>query len=112
MIGPRAASASPAFAAAPSHAETAKRRRVAKMSGRFPNALTSVPATNPSCTASVSHAVAESVRPHSALSAGATAEAENQSDMPSSSASGDEGEGPPARGRFHGDGGGLHGRRA
>ena len=42
---------------APSNAETAKSRRTLRTSGRLASALISVPATKPSCTASVSHDV-------------------------------------------------------
>src|SRR5207248_7849323 len=46
----------------------------------------SVPATNPSCTASVSHAVADVLRCHSFATCGATADIPNQRDMPRSKA--------------------------
>src|SRR2546430_1601825 len=55
-------------------------------SGRLSSALARVPATNPSCTASVSHAVADGVRCHSFATCGATADMPNQRDMPRSSA--------------------------
>jgi hypothetical protein len=84
--GPRENIARLALAAAPRHAEAAKRRRVEKTSGRFAKAERSVPATKPSCTARVSQVAADSERFHSTLIAGATAEPENQSDIPSSSA--------------------------
>src|SRR4029453_4049131 len=70
--GPREKNARLALAAAPRHAEAAKRRRVEKTSGRFAKALTRVPATKPSCTARVSHVAPDSERRHSILSAGAT----------------------------------------
>src|SRR5258708_19805044 len=56
------------------------------MSGRLKSALKRVPATKPNCTESVSQLAAPSLRCHSLLSAGTTAEPLNQSDMPSSSA--------------------------
>src|ERR1700682_5402218 len=56
------------------------------MSGRLSRALRRVPATKPSCTESVSQLAAASLRFHSRLNAGTTADPLNQSDMPSSSA--------------------------
>ena len=56
------------------------------MSGRFSKALRRVPATNPSCTESVSQLAAFALRCHSFVNAGTTAEPLNQSDMASSSA--------------------------
>src|SRR6058998_3473022 len=56
------------------------------MSGRLMRAASSVPATNPNCTASVSPEAPEESRCHSSRRAGAEAEALNQSVMPSSSA--------------------------
>src|ERR1043166_1340874 len=56
------------------------------MSGRFASALKRVPATKPSCTESVSQLAAVSLRFHSLVSAGTTAEPLNQSDIPSNSA--------------------------
>jgi len=56
------------------------------MSGRFSSALRRVPATNPSCTDSVSQLAAFALRCHSFVSAGTTAEPLNHSDMLSSSA--------------------------
>ena len=55
-------------------------------SGRFPSALPSVPSMNPSWTAMVSAAAAASPRCHSRASAGRTADALNQSESASSSA--------------------------
>src|SRR3954452_17063051 len=52
------------------------------MSGRLKTALKSVPPTKPSCTASVSHAVADGERFHSFAICGATAETPNQSAIP------------------------------
>src|SRR6185436_19524193 len=86
LAGPRAAKATPAFAIAPRRAEAANSRRAERTSGRLPSADTSVPTTKPSWTASVSQAPPDSERPHSARSAGATAEPENQSDIARSSA--------------------------
>src|SRR6266850_3909096 len=57
------------------------------MSGRFRRALTSVPQTKPSWTAIVNQLTLASLKFHSTRRAGTTAEALNQSDMPSSSAS-------------------------
>src|SRR5437016_12898858 len=56
------------------------------MSGRFTSELKRVPATKPSWTESVSQLAAASLRFHSFVSAGTTAEPLNQSDIPSSSA--------------------------
>src|SRR5438552_1394821 len=56
------------------------------MSGRFASALKRVPATKPSWTESVNQLAADSLRFHSLVSAGTTAEPLNQSDMPRSSA--------------------------
>src|SRR6266542_1627489 len=56
------------------------------MSGRLKKALSSVPATNPSCTDKVSQLTASPLRFHSLVSAGTTAEPLNQRDMPSNSA--------------------------
>src|SRR5213593_3722258 len=56
------------------------------MSGRLMRAASSVPATNPNCTASVSPEAPEESRCHSSRRAGADAEALNQSVIPSSSA--------------------------
>src|SRR6266446_9530343 len=56
------------------------------MSGRFASALKRVPATKPSWTESVSQLAAASLRFHSLVSAGTTAEPLNQSDIPSNSA--------------------------
>ena len=86
VVASCANAAKSAFVIAPSNAETAKRRRTLSTSARFAMALISVPATNPSCTASVSHDVVAGVRCHSLAIFGATADAVNQSDMPRSSA--------------------------
>ena len=75
-----------AFVIAPRNAETANRCRTLSTSGRFAIALINVPATKPSCTASVSQEVVAGVRCHSDAIFGATADAVNQSDMPRSSA--------------------------
>src|SRR5260370_40644294 len=56
------------------------------MSGRLRNALSRVPATKPSCTESVNQLAAASLRFHSFVRAGTTAEPLNQSDMPNNSA--------------------------
>src|SRR5688572_4529031 len=56
-------------------------------SGRLPSALTRVPPMNPSWTAMVSPALPPSPSCHSLRNAGSTAEAENQSDSASNSAS-------------------------
>src|SRR6185295_6532923 len=56
------------------------------MSGKFRKALSRVPQTKPSCTAIVNQPAVDSLSPHSTRNAGTTAEALNQSDMPSSSA--------------------------
>src|SRR3954467_2938570 len=75
-----------ALTTAPAKAESAKSFRELITSGRFRSALNKVPATKPSCTASVSQPAADSDRLHSARSAGTAADAENQSDMQSNSA--------------------------
>jgi hypothetical protein len=82
----RAKMARSTFTAAPPNAQSAKRYLTRITSGRLKSALARVPATNPSCTASVSHAAVDASRCHSTLSRGATAETPNQSDMPRSSA--------------------------
>src|SRR6266496_4788638 len=56
------------------------------ISERLRRALSSVPKTKPSWTAMVSQLAAESLRCHSTRKAGTTADALNQSDMPSNSA--------------------------
>src|SRR6266567_4282440 len=56
------------------------------MSGRFRRALNKVPATKPICTDSVNQLAALSLRFHSLVKAGTTAEPLNQSDIPSNSA--------------------------
>ena len=56
------------------------------MSARLGNAATAVPATNPSCTAIVSHPACASLSLYCAASSGYSALAVNQSDMPMSSA--------------------------
>src|ERR1700682_5275699 len=71
---------------APAKAERANNRRVLNMSGRLKKALSKVPATKPSCTAIVSQLAVASERLHSTRNAGTTAEALNQSDIPSNSA--------------------------
>ena len=71
---------------APAIAVRVKRWRELMMSGRFPNALSKVPATNPSWTDNVSQFAAPALRCHSLVSAGTTAEPLNHSDMPNSSA--------------------------
>src|ERR1043165_2139361 len=81
-----AKNAKTALTTAPAIEQTVKRWRELMTSGRLRSAERSVPATKPSCTARVSQLVADSDRRHSARSAGATAEAENHRDMPSSSA--------------------------
>src|SRR5262245_46773172 len=71
-----------ALATAPATHPAAKSRRALSTSARFNRALASVPATNPACTAIVSHAVAEGESDRSAAIAGAAAVAENHSVMP------------------------------
>jgi hypothetical protein len=56
-------------------------------SARFRTADPKAPATKPNCTAMVSHDWPEADSPHSLVNAGTTAEAENQTDIPRSSAS-------------------------
>src|SRR5438309_7108977 len=56
------------------------------MSGRFASALKRVPATKPSWIESVSQLAAASLRFHSLVSAGTTADPLNQSDIPSNTA--------------------------
>jgi len=55
-------------------------------SARLSRADPSAPMTNPSCTDMVSQACPEVESPHSLVSAGTTAEAENQTDIARSSA--------------------------
>src|SRR5262245_8834962 len=81
------ASATRALATAPSTALTAMRRRGGQMSGRWVTAAIRVPAMKPSCTARVRPALPAPASDHSRASAGSTAEALNQSDSASSSAS-------------------------
>src|SRR5262245_12222211 len=81
------ASATRALAAAPSTALTAMRRRGGQRSGRLVMAAISVPAMKPSCTAMVRPALPAPLSDHSRVRAGSTAEALNQSDSASSSAS-------------------------
>src|SRR5215213_3326720 len=62
------------------------RCRARMTSGRLSSALSSVPATKPSCTPRVSHAAVAASSCHSRAICGATAETPNQSPMPSSTA--------------------------
>src|SRR6266849_4061693 len=71
---------------APAIAVSVKRCRALMMSGRLRSALTRVPATKPSWTDKVSQLAVASLRCHSLVSAGTTAEPLNQSDIPSNSA--------------------------
>ena len=71
-----------ALAIAPATQPSANSRRALIASARFNSALTSVPATNPPCTAIVSHGIPALVIPNSAAIAGAAAVAENQSVIP------------------------------
>src|ERR1700736_3277637 len=70
---------SDALASAPAAAAVAKKRRGSTRSARPSNALARQPMTKPTCTPLVSAACAKFERWNSAASAGATAEAENQS---------------------------------
>src|SRR5262245_21320177 len=79
--------ASAALVTAPSTMPTVITVRAAKTSGRLVRALRSVPTMNPACTAIVRPAAPPAVRPHSRVSAGRTADALNQSESASSSAS-------------------------
>src|SRR5262245_48020423 len=74
------------LAAAPRIALTTIRRRGERTSGRLPRALTSVPAMKPIWTELVRLARPASPSCHSAVSAGSTADALNQSDSAISSA--------------------------
>src|SRR6186713_2879643 len=74
------------LAHAPSTQPAPKSRRALIASARLVTAVTSVPATNPACTAIVSHATIAVSSLYSAAIAGAPAVAENQSDIPSTSA--------------------------
>ena len=85
--GPAAIRAKPAVVSAAPAALSANSRAASKRSGRLRTPLTSVPATNPNCTASVSQAAAPAVRCHSAWMSGATAAALNHGASASSSAS-------------------------
>ena len=87
--GPRLSTqmASAALVAAPATMPTVMTRRAETTSGRLARALRSVPTMNPACTAIVRPAAPPSPRPHSRRSAGRTAEALNQSESASSSAS-------------------------
>ena len=75
-----------AFTDAPRMAVRVNRWRGLMISGRLRNALSRVPVTKPSCTDNVNQLAADSLRFHSFVSAGTTAEPLNQSDMPRSSA--------------------------
>ncbi len=79
--------ASAALVAAPSTMPTVITARAEKTSGRLVSALRSVPAMKPACTAIVRPAAPPAVRPHSRVRAGRTADALNQSERASSSAS-------------------------
>src|SRR5438105_2909019 len=82
-----AARTSAAFDAAASTQPIANRRRALITSGRLASADTSVPITNPPCTAIVSHAVSAPVRWNSATIGPFAAVAENQSVIPQKIAS-------------------------
>ena len=82
MVDPSDDQAIAAFAAAPATQPAANSRRALKTSARLSTALISVPATNPPCTAMVSHAVADSPRASSDAMRGAAAVAENHSVIP------------------------------
>ena len=84
--GPVAITARPAVVRAAPAALRANSRDASKRSGMLRTPLTSVPATNPNCTASVSHAAAPAVSCHSAWISGATAAALNHGASASSSA--------------------------
>ena len=86
--GPRLStqSATAALATAPSAQLATMSERADHTSGRLPSALASVPRMNPSWTAMVSAAAPASPSCHSRASAGSTAEALNQSESASSSA--------------------------
>src|SRR4051812_18030898 len=71
-----------AFAAAPSTHPTPNRRRALIASARLVTAVSSVPTTNPPCTAIVSQARVAVSRANSRAMAGAAAVAENHSVMP------------------------------
>ncbi len=73
--------------AAPNSALSATSRRAGIRSARLSTALSSAPTTKPSCTLIVSHDCPAPPSRHSSVSCGMTAEAENQSDMASISAS-------------------------
>ena len=81
------AAASHAFAIAPATQPIQNRRRGFSTSGRLSSAETSVPITNPPCTAIVSQAVSAAVRRNSATIAALAAVAENHNVMPRNIAS-------------------------
>ena len=80
-------SASTAFASAPASAPHIMSARAGTRSGRLVSAAARVPTMKPACTAMVRPARPPSPRPHSRERAGSTAEALNQSERASSSAS-------------------------
>jgi hypothetical protein len=71
-----------ALAVAPARQPAANSRRALKTSARLSSALTSVPATKPPWTATVSQVVADSPSESSAAMRGAAAVAENHSVIP------------------------------
>ena len=75
-----------ALTIAPQIAVSVNRCRGLIISGRLNSALKSVPTTNPICTDSVNQPAAVSLRRHSLVKAGTTADPLNHKDMPSSSA--------------------------
>src|SRR5215467_14415242 len=79
--------ASAALVTAPNTIPIVITLRAEKTSGRLVRALSRVPTMNPACTAIVRPAAPPTVRSHSRLSAGSTADALNQSESASSSAS-------------------------
>ena len=88
MISPHgvATTKAAALATAPATHPTAIRTRGLITSARLAIAVASVAATNPACTAIVSHAPWVGDSSKASASDGVTAVAENHSDMPSSSA--------------------------
>ena len=78
--------ATPSVAIAASAADPATRRRADRRSANVKIALTSAPATNPSCTEIVSHAVVTGESCQTRANVGATADALNHGVIASSSA--------------------------
>jgi hypothetical protein len=85
-LAPLGATVTSAFAAAAIAQPIANSHRALMTSGRFASALTSVPATNPACTAIVNQEAPEASRSYSRMRAGVAAVAENHAVIPRNSA--------------------------